>query len=194
VQDERAREAVERLASAAEVVRAVLRGEGPLEPCPCPRWRGPSGRIRELIVGAAEALAEEGAAAAPYLWDWSIKLFEIHNLVEVPWSLRALHPNREVEVPGWLAGMVESDLGIRPPLRLEIVHAYEGSVELYVSGLRRTGGEGTVVAQLIYSGKTSPWGVLLAAYLIAEQRALLGEAEEACSRLRGAAALCGLLA
>jgi hypothetical protein len=99
--------------------------------------------------------------------------------------------------------MVEGDLGIRPPLRLEIVHAYEGSVELYVSGLRRTGGEGTVVAQLIYSGKTSPWGVLLAAYLmgdedwerlLGEQRALLGEAEEACSKLRAAEALCPLLA
>jgi hypothetical protein len=82
------------------------------------------------------------------------------------------------------------------------VHAAWGNVELYVSGLRRAGGRGTVVAQPIYSGKTSPWGVLLAAYLmededwerlLAEQRRLLGEAEEACSRLRAAAALCKLL-
>ena len=203
VRDEGVREAVERLASAAEVVRAVLREGEPLGPCPCPRWQGPSGRIRELIVRAAEALAEEGAAAQPYLWDWSIELFEMHNLVRVPWSPRALHPAREVEVPGWLAGMVESDLGIKPPLRLEGVRATVGDVELYVSGLRRAGGEGAVIAKPIFSGKTSPWGILLAAYLMededwerltAEQRRLLGEAEEACSRLRAAAALCKLLA
>jgi hypothetical protein len=202
VRDARVREAVEKLARAVEVVRAALGGELQLEPCPCPSEQAPSERIRELIVGAAEALAVEGAAAARYVSDWRIPLFEARSLYSLHGTAVSLSPRREVAVPEWLARMVEEWLGIKPPFRLERVRAAWGSIEVYVSGYEE-GKERAARIDPVYEGATNPRDILLAAYfiededwaqLIAEWRKLLGEVEEACRKVRAAALLCRLLA
>jgi len=202
VRDARVREVVEKLARAAEVVRAALGGELQLEPCPCPSGQAPSERIRGLIVGAAEVLAVEGAAAARYVRDWRIPLFEARSLYSLHGAAVSLSPRREVAVPEWLARMVEEWLGIKPPFRLESARAAWGNIEVYVSGFEG-GEESTARIDPVYEGATNPRDILLAAYfmededwaqLIAGWRKLLGEVEEACSKLRAAAMLCKLLA
>jgi hypothetical protein len=202
VRDARVREAVEKLARAAEVVRAALGGELQLEPCPCPGGQAPSERIRRLIVEAAEALAVEGATAARYVSDWRIPLFEARSLYSLHGAAASLSPRRGVAVPEWLARMVEEWLGIKPPFRLERVRAAWGDIEVYVSGFEE-GRERAARIDPVYGGATNPRDILLAAYfmededwaqLIAEWRKLLGEVEEACRKVRAAALLCGLLA
>jgi len=203
VRDASVRRCVEAIASAAEAARLALEGEAHGEACTCNAKRF-SERYRGLILDAVEVLAEEGKQSAA--WDagrWLVWLFDASHLSMLTGTAVTLHVGREVRVPERVAELVASLHGIRPPFKLERVRAYEGDVELYVSGLTELGKRGTWHLQLILHGAAGIQEILLASYftededwmhLIAARRELLGDLEEARRRVRAAALLCGLLA
>jgi hypothetical protein len=163
-----------------------------------------SERFRGLILDAVEVLAEEGKQSAA--WSaarWLVWLFDADHLSMLSGTAVTLHVGREVRVPERVAELVASLHGIGPPFRVESVRAYEGDVELYVSGLTELGRRVTRQLQPILRGAAGIQEILLASYfteegdwaqLIAERRKLLGDLEEAYGRVKMAAALCGLLA
>jgi len=203
VRDVDVRRCVEAVARAAEGARLALGGEARGEACACSARRF-SERYKRLILDAVEVLAEEGRQSAA--WSaarWLVWLFDVDHLPTLSGTGVTLRPEREVEVPERVAELVVSLHGIWPPFRLERVRAYEGDVELYVSGLARPGKRGTRHLQLVLHGAVGVQEILLASYfteeedwarLTAERRRLLGDLEEACGRVKTAAALCRLLA
>jgi hypothetical protein len=203
VRDGDVRRCVEAVACAAEAARLALEREARGEACACSVKRF-SERYRGLILDAVEVLAEEGKQSAA--WDagrWLVWLFDAGHLSMLTGTAVTLHPGREVRVPERVAELVASLHGIGPPFRVESVRAYEGDVELYVSGLAELGRRGTRQLQPILHGAAGIQEILLAscfteeedwAQLIAERRRLLGNLEEAYGRVKMAAALCGLLA
>ena len=203
VQDEDVRRCVEAVAAAAEAARLALEGEAREEACACSVRRF-SERYKQLILDAVEVLAEEGKqSAARDASRWLVWLFDANHLSMLTGTAVTLHVGREVHVPERVAELVASLHGIEPPFRLESVRAYEGDVELYVSGLTEVGRRVARQLQPILHGAAGIQEILLASYfteeedwaqLIAERRRLLGNLEEAYGRVKMAAALCGLLA
>jgi len=203
VQDGGVRRCVEAVASAAEAARLALEREAPREACACSTRRF-SERYRGLILDAVEVLAEEGRQSAA--WDagrWLVWLFDADHLSMLTGTAVTLHVGREVDAPDWFAELMVGLHGIRPPFRVERVRAYEGDVELYVSGFTEPGRRVTRHLQPILRGAAGIQEILLASYfteegdwaqLIAERRKLLGDLEEAYGRVKAAALLCGLFA
>jgi hypothetical protein len=204
VYDNSVYEEVERLAKIAKIVRLALQGSGvKVEPCPCPQWQAPPRSVQELLVRAAMVIEEGGSTAARLLEGWRTRLFWPGGAHSLRGFSIIFHPDREVEVPGWLAGILRERRGLGPPYRLETVHATSsGSVEVVISGLRG-GGEATTRYDIIYAGSLDPFDLLVASYVMAEDdwRALLSEARrqlealsEAYSRLKAAVSMYNLLA
>jgi hypothetical protein len=210
VQSAGVREAVEKLARAAEVVRLALEGECAPQPPPgCGAWRF-SERYKRLILDAVEVLLEEKRAeraphetvAGRFVAKWEIPLFYGDHLRTLHGLSITLRVERGVEVPGWLAALVSGIYRVAPPFTVEAVRADEAGVSVYVRG-RTERGEERARLEPISRGSTSVRELLFAAYfteeedwarLTAERKRLLDTLGETYCRVRAAALLHPLLA